>query len=58
MSNGYVVRNRGRVTASKLKTFEKNPREYYLQYEEEVEIKEIRGRHFYIGDAIDCLLSY
>jgi hypothetical protein len=56
--DNYVIYNRGRITASKLKCFRGNPKEYYLKYEKEMPVPRTTGRHFVIGNAFDDLVSY
>lgn len=55
----YIQSNRWFVTASKLKTFLRNPEEYKLQYIDEIELEnEEEKRHFVIWTAFDDLVSY
>lgn len=57
-SLSYIERNRGVVTASKLKTFIKSPEAYYKQYIEEAHISKETSRAFVLGTAFDDALSY
>lgn len=55
----YLEENRWFVTASKLKTFLKNPEEYKVAYVDEVLIDDDNeSESFKIGKAIDYLLSF
>ena len=53
----YVKKNEWYFTASKLKVFQKNPEEYYLQYIKKIHIEQT-WKHFMIGTALDDLLTY
>lgn len=57
-SLSYIERNRGVVTASKLKTFIKSPEAYFKQYIQEVSIDKETSRAFTLGTAFDDALSY
>lgn len=57
-SQSYIERNRGYVTASKLKTFIKSPEAYYLEYIKEVPLEREDSNAFILGTAFDDHLSY
>lgn len=54
----YIIYNRGRITASKLKCFRSNPRDFYYKYVAEVPVDGSKKRHFIVGNAFDDLVSY
>ena len=56
---GYIERNRGYITASKLKTFLTYwPEVYYKQYVEELKLDDDNKDYFILWTALDDLLSY
>lgn len=57
-SLSYIEKNRGRITASKLKTFIKSPEAYYLQYIKEVQTEDEPSRALILGTAFDDFLTY
>lgn len=57
-SLSYIEKNRGFITASKLKTFIKSPEAYYLQYIKEVPTDKATSKAFLLGTAFDDALSY
>lgn len=58
MSQGYIERNRGFVTASKLKTFMTSPEAYFRQYVLEQPLEEKDSKSLTIGTAFDDLMCF
>lgn len=59
MSQDYVIRNRGYVTASKLKEFQKSPEAYFLKYVLEQEFDEVEEKDaFILGRAFDDFFTF
>lgn len=57
-SDGYVIANRGFITASKLKDFMKSPEYFFRKYILEQNIDAEEKTCFKLGTAIDDLISY
>lgn len=57
-SDGYVIANRGFITASKLKDFMKSPEYFFRKYILEQEIEGEEKTCFLLGTAVDDLISY
>lgn len=58
VKDDYISVNDWYITASKLKTYARNPEEYKLQYVDKIELEQEKKRHFILGTAIDDLLTY
>lgn len=54
----YILKNKGYITASKLKVFIRNPEEFKLRYIDEIVLEWEDKRCFVVGNAFDTLLSY
>lgn len=57
-SDGYVIANRGFITASKLKDFMKSPEYFFRKYILEQNIEGSEKTCFKLGTAVDDLISY
>ena len=59
--DGYIIKNRGYITASKLKMFEKSPEAYFIKYILEMPLpadEEDEKTALKLGTAIDDYISY
>lgn len=57
-TDSYAIKNRGFVTASKLKVFRASPENYFLKYVMEEPGKTEEKKCFTIGTAVDDYISY
>ena len=57
IKDNYLEKNKGYITASKLKTFLRNPQEFWVHYVKGV-VKNETKTHFKMWDAIHYLLAY
>lgn len=59
MSKDYIERNRGYITSSKLREFQKSPEAYFLKYVQEQEFDEVEDKDsFILGRAFDDFFTF
>jgi len=56
--DSYIEKNRGFITASKLKCFSKSPEEYFIKYVLETPYQTKKKKCLEIGTAVDDYISY